>query len=246
MSTAETRVLHLHVEKCGGTALRMAMERALGPGAKVFPKHHESELETIKPDNWDLISGHFGWQALQPLGGRMVTVLRDPVDRFISSYFYWRDMYRQGADRTHRSALADLYSLEDFAGIKDDHSLVAQLFNRMTWQIAFSGLPKHRQVQRAKGITDSQLLAVAVANLRACDVVGLQDRMNDFEVQFERRLGLTLRIGQENVTTGRPKQVEISAATRRRIMEWVYLDMELYQAACALVAARARLAEHAA
>jgi hypothetical protein len=240
MSTPQTRILHLHIEKCGGTALRLAIGQALGAAARMFPKHHERELKGVRPEDWDLISGHFGWQVLQPLGGRIVTVLRDPVDRFISSYFYWRDMYRSGDDQSHRSALADLYSLDDFVTIKDDHSLVTQLFNRMTWQVAFSGLPLQRQAQRAHGITDAQLLGIAVANLRACTVVGLQDQMDDFATEFERRLGLKLAIERTNVTAGRAGTAEISAATRRRIQEWVYLDMELYQAACALVAARPR------
>jgi Sulfotransferase family len=238
LSTPQTRILHLHIEKCGGTALRLAIAQAIGATARVFPKHHERDVKGIRPDDWDLISGHFGWQVLQPLGGRIVTVLRDPVDRFISSYFYWRDMYRTGEDKSHRSSLADLYSLDDFVTIKDDHSLVTQLFNRMTWQVAFSGLPLQRQAQRAHGITDAQLLAVAVANLRACEVVGLQDHMDAFTKTFEHRLGLKLAIDRTNVTAGRPAATEIPAATRRRIHEWVYLDMELYQAACALVAGR--------
>jgi hypothetical protein len=49
---------------------------------------------------------------------------------------------------------------------------------------------------------------------------------------------MTLTIGRENVTEGRQEQAEVPAATRRRIADWVYLDMELYQAACVLAAAR--------
>jgi hypothetical protein len=245
MSTPQTRILHLHIEKCGGTSLRIALERAMGPGKTSFPKHHEREIAGIKAEEWDLISGHFGWQVLQPLGGRVITVLRDPVDRFISNYFYWRDMYRTGKDRSHRASLTELYSLDDFATIKDEQSMVASLFNRMTWQIAFSGVPPYRHAQRALGITDPQLLAVAVANLGACHVVGLQERMDDFAAACQRTLGLPVTIERANVTTGRPARVEISAATRRRILEWVYLDMELYQAACALVAARTRQLEPA-
>ena len=240
MSTAHTRILHMHIEKCGGTALRLAMERALGPGARACPTRAERELGGLRPDQWDLISGHFGWAVLQPMGGRIVTILRDPVERFVSSYYYWRDMYRNGGDTSHRSSLTDKYSLDDFATIKDDHSLVAQLFNRMTWQVAYSGIPAKRQELRARGVTDTQLLGMAVENLRACAAVGLQERMDDFVVEFSQRLGLTLTIERENVTGGRPERTELAAGTRRRILEWVYLDMELYQAACALVAARAR------
>jgi hypothetical protein len=238
MSTPQTRILHLHIEKCGGTALRLAMQRAMGPPARMFPKHHERELKDIKPENWDLISGHFGWQVLHPLGGRIVTMLRDPVDRFISSYSYLAEMYRAGQETSHRAALTTLYSLDDFTTLKDEQSLIYGLFNRMTWQVAFGGLAVQRQPQRARGITDSELLSVAIANLRACHVVGVQDRMADFTTQFQHRMGLQLHIERANITTGRPSLTEISAATRRRIMEWVYLDMELYQAAYAMVAAR--------
>jgi hypothetical protein len=204
----------------------------------VFPKHYERDMIGLDPGDWDLISGHCSWPVLRPFGGRIVTLLRDPVDRFISSYFYLGDMYRSAKDTSHRAALAHLYSLDDFVMLKDEQALMHGLFNHMTWQFAFGAALPDRKAQHARGLTDSGLLAVAVANLGACDVVGLQDRMADFEAHFQHRLGLPLAVRHENVTAGRPDNFEISAATRRRILEWVYLDMELYQAGCALVAAR--------
>ncbi len=237
-SSAATRILHLHVEKCGGTSLRLAIARALGEGARVFPQHYEREMIGLEPTGWDLISGHCGWQVLQPFGGRIVTLLRDPVDRFISSYFYWGGMFRAGKDSSNRARIAHLYTLDDFATLKDEQSLSQGLFNNMTWQLAYSAILPNRMAQRDHGITDSGLLATAIANLGTCDVVGVQDRMETFAAHFQHRLGLPLNLRRENVTAGRPEQFEISAATRRRILEWVYLDMELYQAGCAIVAAR--------
>jgi hypothetical protein len=148
-------------------------------------------------------------------------------------------MYRSGKDTTHRAAIASIYTLDEFATIKDEQSLLQGLYNTMTWQLAHSALLRNRIPQRASGVTDADLLARAIANLHSCAVVGLQDRMDDFAAAFQASLGLPLAINHDNVTAGRPPRLELSAATRRRILEWVYLDMELYQAACVLVAARA-------
>jgi hypothetical protein len=237
MSTAETRILHIHIEKTGGTALRMALQRALGPGAKRFPQHHESKLADIVPDEWDLISGHFGYGRLAPLGGRLVVLLRDPVDRFMSVYYYWREVHARGINPTRQTRLATEYSLIDFIAVKDEVSLLEQFFNRMTWQLADTFSLNGRQRLRSEGTSDRTLLALAIQNLRACDVVGVQERMDAFAGQFERRIGRKLVIEKLNVTQDREPLAALPAETRRRIMDWIYLDVELYQAACALAAA---------
>jgi hypothetical protein len=237
MSSAETRILHVHIEKTGGTALRLALQRAIGPGGKRFPQHHESKLADIVPDEWDLISGHFGYGRLAPLGGRVVVLLRDPVDRFMSVYYYWREMHRKGVNITRQTTLATQYSLEDFVAVKDEVSLLEQFFNRMTWQLADTFSLNGRQRLRSAGITDSALLALAVTHLQACDVVGVQERMDAFAARFEQRLGRPLRIDKVNVTEERAPVAALPAAVRRKIMDWIYLDVELYQAACVLAAA---------
>jgi hypothetical protein len=237
MSTAETRILHIHIEKTGGTALRMALQRAMGPGAKRFPQHHENQLAGIVPDDWDLVSGHFGYGRLAPLGGRLVVLLRDPVDRFMSVYYYWREIHARGTNITRQTTLATAYGLDDFIAVKDEVSLLEQFFNRMTWQLADTFSLSGRQRLRSDGITDSALLALAIGNLRACHVVGVQERMDAFAGQFERRIGRRLVIEKLNVTQNRAPLAALPAQTRRRILDWIYLDVELYQAACALAAA---------
>jgi hypothetical protein len=238
MSSPETRILHLHIEKTGGTALRFGLERALGPGARIFHRLHEAKLEGIEPDQWDLITGHFGYARLAPLGGRVVVLLRDPVDRMMSAYYYWREMQATGAFTSRQTVLATQYSFDDFVTIRDEVSLVDQFFNHMTWQLADTYRLALRHDLRARGVTDAELLALAVEHLRECVVVGVQERMEAFTAQFERRIGLPLSVDRLNVTTRRPAMSELSARTRARVVEWVYLDVELYQAACALAAAR--------
>jgi hypothetical protein len=234
MSTAETRILHLHIEKTGGTALRMALARSLGHASKRFPYHHENQLAGIVPDDWDLISGHFGYGKLAPLGGRIVVLLRDPVDRFMSVYYYWRQMHARGVNTTRQTELASIYSLDDFVALWDEAPLLEQFFNRMTWQLADTFTMPGRKPLRSQGITDQALLQLALENLRQCHVVGVQERMDDFAVSLKQRLGCVLKIERLNVTEQRARPEELLPTTRRRILEWVYLDLELYRAACRL------------
>jgi hypothetical protein len=40
-----------------------------------------------------------------------------------------------------------------------------------------------------------------------------------------------LNVGRVNITEKRPSVNDLSVATRRKIFDWVYLDIELYEAA---------------
>jgi hypothetical protein len=238
MSSAETRLLHLHIEKTGGTALRFGLQRALGREAKMFRAIHEEKMAGIVPDEWDLISGHFGYTSLAPLGGRMVVLLRDPVERFLSAYYYWRQMHEKGVNQTRQTLLASKYSLDDFVLIRDEVPLIEQFANQMTWQLADTFRFNLRQKLRSEGVTDTALLALAVEHLRACQVIGVLERLDAFTNLFQRVVRLPLRLDRLNVTEARPSVSDISPRTRARILDWVYLDIELHQAACVLAAAR--------
>jgi hypothetical protein len=238
MSTAATRILHMHIEKTGGTALRVALRRAMGgKDVRLLPDTHESKLADVNPDEWDLISGHFGYTKLHALGGRIITLLRDPFDRFVSVYYYWREMHRKGVDQGRKTSLAMNYSLDEFVKIKDDVALIEQYFNRMTWQVGATFLLNGRHPVRAEGVTDDELLRRAIANMNACAVVGIQERMADLAEAVHKRLNVAVSVERLNVTDERIAVDELSFETRRRIAEWVYLDVELYQHARALVAA---------
>lgn len=238
MSTPATRILHVHIPKTAGTALRFALEAAIGPGCRRFPFHHELKLEECNADEWDLISGHFGYGRLAPLGGRTVALLRHPVDRFVSAYFYWREMRSKKLSDGRQTVFATKFTIDQFVLMRDEVSLIEQFYNAMTWQMADTFRLNQRFAVREAGTTDEELLARAVRNLQACDVIGVQAHMDAFTAQFERRIGLPLKMERLNVTETRISVEELAPRTRDRIIDWMYLDMELYQAACALAARR--------
>jgi len=237
MSTAATRILHLHIPKTAGTALRTAFQNATGARFAIFPHYDERLYQQAVPDEFDLFSGHFGFDTASAIGGRMVTVLRDPVDRFASVYFFWRQLHDRGVERNRKTALAVNYDLHEFAKIRDEQLLAEEFVNRATWQLASGSSVAHRAALHDAGVTEQQLLDRARANLGRFAAVGFQDDIAPFNDAISRLAGCALPIRRVNVTKDRLAVRDIPAPTRRLIEGWVALDMELLahaRQACAM------------
>lgn len=92
----ETLIL-LHIEKCGGTSLRHAVEQALPTGSMYnFFSKWDYHIETINKHReigktYKVINGHFNYGMHEHLGLKpnYTAQMREPVDRFISHYTHW-------------------------------------------------------------------------------------------------------------------------------------------------------------
>jgi hypothetical protein len=233
MSTVETRILHLHVPKTAGTAIRVAFGLPRH-NLKVFPHYSEHLYKDAVADEYDVFSGHYGYDTAARLGGRIITVIRNPFDRFISTYYFWRDLYERGVERSRHAELAARFSLDEFAQILDDAAMLAEFYNRATWQIAGNTNLAYRMEKRGQGWTDEDVFALACRNLTSFSLVGIQERMRDFKVGLERRFGIFIVIRQVNVTKARLALADVPLPTRRHIYRWVAMDMALYEQALAI------------
>jgi hypothetical protein len=233
MSTAETRILHLHIPKTAGTAIRQAFGQ-INTGLKVYPHYDERMYRDATPDDYDLFSGHYGFDTARRLGGNVISVFRNPFDRFVSVYYFWRQLYQEGVERTRKTELAMKFPLDEFVLITDDLILVEEFYNRMTWQVACGSSIAQRHEQRAAGKSEEDIFALANKNLQSFALIGLQDRMEDFGAGLKDRFGVSLKIKPINVTEKRAPLADIKMTTRRRIYDWIYMDVALYERAEAL------------
>ncbi len=229
------RIVHLHIPKTAGTAFRLSVQKAADGKLRIFPHYEERQFVGIDPSRFDFFSGHFGYETAAKLGGEIITVLRNPIDRFISVYYFWRQLYEKGIERNHKTILAHKFSLSEFVMIRDEPFVIEALYNTMTWQIAHGTSLARRRKLRELGKTDADVFELALRNLATFSLVGVQERLEVFEAAMVRQFSIPLTIRKVNVTEARPGVEDIGAATISAIHDWSFLDLGLYDHALKLV-----------
>lgn len=169
------KYLFVHIPKTAGVKIRHNIHMNSGyPNAKICVQEEGFDLRFMTDaelQDFDIISGHFGYalrRRLEP-SRRCITVLREPLHRVISTYFYWKTL-----SGTHLSQLAQTLSIYEFAA-SQDLAIIEYLDNAQTWQILHDFLMPSRQ-QFAKS-SPVEIIAGAKRNLQAFDFVGIQEDM---------------------------------------------------------------------
>jgi hypothetical protein len=228
MSDVGPKLVHMHIPKTAGTALRKAIERSR-QNRRIFPHYDERKYVNINVDDYDFFSGHIGYKTASRLGGEIVCLLRHPVDRFVSVYYFWRSLYEKNIENSVNTRLASKYKLDDFVGIREIPSLIEEFYNRMTFQIAYGSMLEHRLALREDGRTDDDIFTMAVENAKKLSVVGVQENITKFSEKLSRKYGLHLDVRQENVTEKRSATFELSTSTISKMQQWVSMDLELFE-----------------
>jgi hypothetical protein len=171
-------------------------------------------------------TGHFPFVAAQLIGAELVTftVLRDPVERTISYLKHCKHYHEQ-----HRSlSLDQIY--EDpffFPTLIRDHQ--AKLF-AMTVEDEPQSYLDVMEI-------DDRRLEIAKSNLEKLDVLGLQDRFEEFLSEMTDRFGWHFsKMRNRHVSD----DSAVSSSLRRRIVEDNAAELAFYEHAQALYEKRRR------
>lgn len=221
-------VLFLHIPKAAGTTLHRIIDRQYDPerihtldgqdthGAiEAFKKLPPAVREQIA-----CLKGHmpFGLHAYLPQPCTYITLLRDPVERIASHYYY---VLRRPNHYLHDQVASRGLSLRDYAL----SALSDELINGQTRLVA--------------GIDgdDDTMLAAARRNLETWfAVVGVVERFDESLLLMKRRLGWRQPYYERaNVTEGRPTTHHIPSDAVQAIREVNRLDMQLYDHAVRLL-----------
>jgi hypothetical protein len=241
------RILYIHVMKTGGTTLMQHLRENIPPD-ELYP-HPDEDMgfDTTRPvtvrhlrldylrklpeerqRRLRVYAGHFPYVAAEVLGGPLITltILRNPIDRTISLLQQWsRNRPEAGL------SLEQVYDLpEVFERLLHNHQ--TKIFS-MTAEDDPTGYMQRIEV-------DAGRLELAKQNLAQVDIVGLTERYEDFLDLVVDRFGWEINRGvRVNVA---PPESELPAGDdlRRRIAEDNAIDVELYEHALEIVAARER------
>lgn len=226
-------IVYLHLPKCGGTSLSVALERLVGP-LEVFP-----DRQMIGRNGGDypgferylgmtareraavrLVRGHYGFDIVEQVAGPRcsIVVLRDPVGRAVSNVLHL--MRRDPA-----------FAALPFGAVVDA-AAEPHLTNLQT-----------RYLSGAAGPPSEDDLERALENLRRIDFVGVTDRLDAFGALVMRYLGGVAAPGfceRRNVADNRG---EFDRGWLQRLEDLNRLDARLYEAAALRCATLLRTGE---
>ena len=211
-------LIFIHIPKTAGSTLRPIMDRH-------YPRPLIRKLDFLPRDldaflllpeqarsRIRVLQGHFPFGLHEHLSvpADYLTILRDPVNRIISMY-YWI----HGNDDHVLNTLVRSMSLKDFADSGFEITT-----NHQTSLI--SGLPPN---------TDKRALAVAKENLQGqITAFGLNERFDESLLLFKQRLGWKhVFYSRRNVTKSRPRRSEVPASVLEVIQKHNSLDLQLYE-----------------
>ncbi|CAN5482600.1 sulfotransferase family 2 domain-containing protein [soil metagenome] len=221
MKRMEQRALiFLHIPKTAGTTLNRIIEWQYNP-LSIFtmdPYRIRATPERLKqlPEarrrRLRMVRGHFyyGVHEYLPQGATYITMLREPVARFLSAYYF---LQRRPLHPMHRKVKSERIGVEDFI------RLTPQRQNLQCSLIA--GI-------KSKGKCEESTLEMAKENLvKSFSIVGLSERFEESLVLIAKTFDWQIPFYENRkVSKTRPK-IEPSAVNM--IKEHNRLDLELYE-----------------
>ncbi len=249
-----------HIPKAGGTSLHMALEQALNDKAFAERRNGLGNWPAAALAEARFFSGHFDTASLALIPAcdlRVVTVLRDPVDRLVSMYRYLRSI-QPGAARAQQRNMkltdmarqlepADFFAAPELAGHPSlDNAMTRQLagvLGQKSWESYHGPCP-----DRLRGAAATDVLARATAHLDGMAAFGLLDRPHTLPPLFA-ALGLPVpdALPRENVTDSAhvlgtwfdpPVTVEVDDKLRTALASHVEIDAQLHYAAVQILTRR--------
>lgn len=217
-------LVFLHLPKTAGTTLKAIIEGVYTPEKVLNLRVAQGGIRRLfamppaQRDAFDVIAGHLDWRVTRLLpGSRVITVLRDPIDRFLSWYYY---ALRNENAPLHAELNADGGDIERAI----TGGRYAPQYNIMTDMLRDPTGPAASAVESAK------------RNLGACAAFGLSERFTESVRLMERALGWPSTAWEDrNVTANRPSVGDLGADARAALEAGCAPDRELYAHAAALL-----------
>ena len=231
MKQLDRNFVFIHVPKAGGTSVTeilFALMDDVYPREKLLNYPLFSDIEP--PTKYSLFISHFGYSFYRGSGGYCMSVMRDPVERVLSLFSYWKN---PGKGMPPGDPLPEGMTLDEFLS-SDRQDIWTNIRNAQTWQIAFGLDVKTRH--RFERIQWYELFDIARANIDRMHVVGVIESPEHFLAQLEELFPdkPKMKLERFNPSTDRTLAADIPSETLDRIRSMTELDAKLYAYAASL------------
>lgn len=220
-------LIFLHLPKAAGTTLQDIVLRQY-PGSLGFrftgaPNRLEAfkQLPESARAGFDVLAGHvhFGIHRWVPGPSTYMTMLRDPVDRVISHYYF---VLQHPDHYLYKLVKGNNLSLHDYiarrTSIELDNDQTRYFLLREHREIPFGGVTDS-MLDEARGVLDAYFPAI-----------GLAERFDESLVYLQCLFGwLDISYHKKNVTKERPKMADVAPETLALIREVNRFDVALYE-----------------
>jgi hypothetical protein len=247
----------MHVEKTGGTSLQNMLVQSFGPEAVYY--EHQDRLHQHAPgelSTYSVFAGHFNHDSLAFIPRRRLrifTFVREPRQRLLSLYHFWR-AHEPSAPQFHESMkLARELNIETYYASRDV-GRSPSTWNHMTWCImgnrqwhAWQRLLRSAHGEKRARVVES-LRAPIRARLREFAFVGLQEKFSRSCRELFRIMGRSSpeertdhsveQLATVNSYIRKSPKPVLSRRAIEAMAELVELDSIVYEEAKALFAER--------
>ncbi|WP_198373668.1 sulfotransferase family protein [Roseomonas rosulenta] len=247
---AGRRLVFLHLPKTGGTTLHHHFSAFFRP-EEICPSTGP-DLHLIPPERlaaYRYFAGHFVYDQLRLITGPLftVTVLRPPVERLLSAYYFLR---RHGAERLARHPLPEASIARASANLLDflrnpDPRVQYTVSNVMARALAggVNVAADGGYVLAAAGvgiaISELEVMHRATGNLLAMDVVGFNSNLAQVYARVALAFGMPRLVDLARLNTRNQAvpglepvvEEEITPEARAELQRLTTLDREIFRLA---------------
>lgn len=235
------RIAFFHPAKCGGTSVRNSLGTVFGGPWRVDSGSADRAAQDVGIAAMELregllaylvqrhdvpfIGGHFCYSR-RAFAGRenefdLITILRNPLDRFLSHYYFARFKPKPEHFPQNHCELPEYLST-------NRARVWATTYTRM-----FVGEIEAAKALHERGTCDEMRKAVADAidNLGRFAIVGTLERLKEFEAAIQQRYGVKSSIGHERKSPhpGYLKFADQPREVQERLLELCEADMIIYE-----------------
>lgn len=218
-------LIFVHIPKTAGTTVRGIINRQYGKHCYEITKTNISHLLSLpqcEKDDIKVLQGHrvFGFHKYFTLEATYITMLRDPVERVISSYYYNLLGLNASSNEIHEKIIKNNYTLKDY------------VHNGISPNI------ENHHVRLLSGNIDIPHISCTIEMLKTAkknideqfELVGITEYFDEFLIMLMLELGWKFPFyWKRNVTHNRPRKEDIDKETLKVIEKYNQLDIDLYQ-----------------